>query len=114
MSVLDEFEGYTPAQVAEKTLLFSETELKRMCARGEIQHHRGARGKVIFYRDDVRALLRQFRRAPAKKRMAGDIELAEGQLYPTAAQIIDQPTVSPFRTTPRSRAAHKETARRSA
>lgn len=100
MSVLDEFEGYTPAQVAEKTLLFSETELKRMCARGEIQHHRGARGKVIFYRDDVRALVRQFRRTPVKKS--------------TETPALAEPTVSPFRTTSRSRAAHQETARRSA
>ena len=100
MTTPTDFTGWMPAEVSAMTGLFSETELKRMCARGEIQHHRGARGKVIFYRDDVRALVRQFRRTPVKKS--------------TETPALAEPTVSPFRTTSRSRAAHQETARRSA
>lgn len=100
MSVLDEFEGHTPAQVAEKTLLFSETELKRMCARGEIQHHRGGRNRIVFYEDDVRALVRQFRRTPITKS--------------TETPALAESTVSLFKTTARSKAAHHETDRRSA
>ena len=44
MSTPTDFTPMTPAEVAQTTQLFSESELKRMASRGEIAHHRGARG----------------------------------------------------------------------
>ena len=100
MSAPTDFTGWLPAEVAEMTRgLYSESELKRLAGRGEIAHHRGARGKVVFFRDDVRALLRHTAVRPTK---------AE-QTAPAPAQLT-APVVSPFRTTSRSRAAHNEAA----
>lgn len=45
MTTLDEIPRFTAAEAAQITGLFSESELKRMCARNEIQHHRGGRRK---------------------------------------------------------------------
>lgn len=102
MSTPTDFTGWLPAEVAEMTRgLFSETELKRMAGRGEIAHHRGARGKVIFFRDDVRALLRHTAVRPAQ---------AEKTTPTPAPAEVTAPVVSPFRTTSRSRAAHNEAA----
>ncbi|WP_270259563.1 hypothetical protein [Kocuria marina] len=102
MSTPTDFTGWLPAEVAEMTRgLFSETELKRMAGRGEIAHHRGARGKVVFFRDDVRALLRHTAVRPSQ-----DVKTTPA---PAPAEIA-APTVSPFRTTTRSRAAHNERA----
>lgn len=102
MSTPTDFTGWLPAEVAEMTRgLYSESQLKRLAGRGEIAHHRGSRGKVIFFRDDVRALLRTTAVRPAK---------AE-QTTPAAPPAeLASPTVSPFRTTSRSRAAHNEAA----
>lgn len=103
MSTLEKFQVYTAKQIAEEVGIFSESELKRMASRQEIQHTRGARNKILFTETDIRALLRQFRQTPTKQ---------PAELAPVPA--LAEPTPSPFRTTPRSRAAHKETARRSA
>lgn len=99
MTTPTDFTGYTPADVATMTGLFSETELKRMAGRGEIAHHRGARGKVVFFRDDVKALLRHTAVRPSKTSTSSATD--------TPADITP-PVISPFRTTSRSRAAHRE------
>ena len=102
MTTPTDFTGWLPAEVAEMTRgLYSESQLKRMAGRGEIAHHRGSRNKVVFFRDDVRALLRHTAVRPAKAEDAA----------PAAPSVeITAPVVSPFRTTSRSRAAHNEAA----
>lgn len=102
MSTIKTIPRYTAAEAAQITGLFSESELKRMCARNEIQHHRGGRRKILFFQEDIDALLKQFRRTPVKKSQ------------PTATEVLTPETPSPFRTTPRSKAAHKESDRRAA
>ena len=101
MTTPTDFTGWMPAEVSAMTGLFSETELKRMAGRGEIAHHRGARGKVVFFPDDVKALLRHTAVRPAK---------AEKATPAPAPAELAPPVVSPFRTTSRSRAAHNEAA----
>ncbi|RLY94771.1 hypothetical protein EAE32_06430 [Kocuria tytonicola] len=100
MSTTTDFTGWLPAEVAEMTRgLYSESQLKRLAGRGEIAHHRGSRGKVIFFRDDVRALLRHTAVRPA-----------QAETTTPAPAELTAPVVSPFRTTSRSRAAHNEAA----
>lgn len=101
MSTPTDFTPMTPAEVAQTTRLYSESELKRMASRGEIAHHRGARGKVLFFPEDVRALLSHTAVRPSQ-----DVKTTPA---PAPAEIA-APTVSPFRTTARSRAAHNERA----
>ena len=101
MSTPTDFTPMTPAEVAQTTQLFSESQLKRMASRGEIAHHRGARGKVLFFPEDVRALLRHTAVRPSQ-----DVKTTPA---PGPAELT-APVVSPFRTTARSRAAHNERA----
>ncbi|MFC4903800.1 hypothetical protein [Kocuria oceani] len=97
MSDIEDFRGYSPAEVAEMTGLYGEHELRRMAAAGKVAHHRGARNKVVFFPEDIKALLRDTRQVPAKKK-------AEPHL---AAVTTEAEQVDPFRSTPRSRSAHR-------
>lgn len=102
MSGIEEFRGYSPKEVAEITGLYGEHELRRMAAAGQVAHHRGARNKVVFFPEDIKALLRATRKAPAKKQ-------SDPHLAAVAAEVEE---LDPFRSTPRSRTAHR--ARKSA
>lgn len=106
MSTPTDFTPMTPAEVAQTTLLYSESELKRMASRGEIAHHRGGRGKILFFPEDVRALLRHTAVRPSNRKKSG----RASDQGPEPAAELTPPTVSPFRTTSRSRAAHNERA----
>jgi hypothetical protein len=97
VSGIEDFRGYSPAEVAEMTNLYSETELRRMAAAGQLAHHRGARNKVIFFPEDIKALKQATRKVPAKKK-------AEPHLAAVASEVEQ---IDPFRSTPRSRTAHR-------
>lgn len=97
MSVVDEFRGYTPKEVAEMTRLYGEHELRRLAAASKIAHHRGAMNRVIFFPDDIKDLLSSTRRNPTDQTAPAAPALA------VAAEPEDD---DPFRSTPRSRALH--------
>jgi hypothetical protein len=98
MSAAEGFRGYSPKEVAEMTGLHSEYELRRMARADEIAHHRGSRNKIVFFPEDIKALKLAARRTPAKS------AAAPTQLSAVAEQA-SQP--DPFRSTTRSRAAHR-------
>lgn len=99
MSTVEEFRGYSPKEVAEMTGLYGEHELRRMAAANEIAHHRGGRNRVVFFPEDIKALMRATRRTPVKKKAAD-----QPQLESVTAEVEQ---LDPFRSTPRSRAAHR-------
>ena len=39
-----------------------------MAAAGQVAHHRGARNKVVFFPEDIKALKQATRKVPAKKK----------------------------------------------
>lgn len=97
MSGIEDFRGYSPAEVAEMTGLYGEHELRRMAAAGEIAHHRGGRNRVVFFPEDIKALLRVTRRTPVKKAAPAPLESVTAE--------VEQ--IDPFRSTARSRSAHR-------
>lgn len=94
MNTTDQFRGYSPAEVAEMTTLYSESELRKLAAAGKVQHTRGARNRIVFFPDDVKALIRARRRTPA------------APVEPALALVPDAEDDDPFRSTSRSRALH--------
>lgn len=102
MTVPEEFRGYSPKEVAEITGgLYGEHELRRMAAHDEIAHHRGGRNKIVFFPDDIKALLRSTRRTPTKSRGQDTTP----RTAPALAAV--EAPADPFRSTPRSKAAHR-------
>lgn len=97
MNGIEDFRGYSPKEVAEMTGLYGEHELRRMAAAGQVAHHRGGRNRVVFFPDDIKALLRATRRAPAKKT----------ETTPLEAVTAEVEQLDPFHSTPRSRSAHR-------
>lgn len=92
--VPERFRCYRPKEVAEAVRIISESTLRQKAKAGEIPHHLGPKNSLWFTVEDIDEILHTLHR-PANKKSA--IE----NLGSEATEI------NPFRTTSRSRTAHR-------
>lgn len=88
---------YSPAQIAEQVdeLGITEAAIRRMCRNGQLTHHRGPRGRIALTTEALTEI--------------EDMTVRRADTHPELEVIADEhdtPAPDPFRTTPRSRAAH--------
>lgn len=88
---------YSPAEIAEQVneLGYTESAIRRMCRDGQLTHHRGPRGRIALTAQALTEI------EDMTVRRAGTRPQLEA-----VADEHDAPAPDPFRTTPRSRAAH--------
>lgn len=88
---------YSPAEIAEQVneLGYTEAAIRRMCRDGQLTHHRGPRGRIALTAQALTEIgAMTVRRADTRPQLEA------------VADEHDTPAPDPFRSTPRSRAAH--------
>lgn len=93
-NVPERYRCYKPKEVAEALRIVSESTLRHKAKLGEIPYRLGPKNSVWFTVDDIDAILSDLHR-PAVDRLPLDH---------VALQVEE---VNPFRTTSRSRTAHR-------
>lgn len=94
VNVPERYRCYKPKEVAEALRIVSESTLRHKAKLGEIPYHLGPKNSVWFTVDDIDAILSDLHR-PAVDR------------HPLERVAIEVEEVNPFRTTSRSRTAHR-------